>query len=98
MGRLRQTRWGHATLTDEAFPLLRCIVEHAELVSEEAVRATTKRLALENRMIVKGAGALPVATALALPENQRGKTVCIVTGSSIDTEKLSAILSDPKSD
>ena len=79
-------------ITEEVFPLLRNIVDHVELVSEDAVKATIKRLALGNRMIVEGAGALSVAAALATPEKERGKTVCVVTGGSIDTEKLVEIL------
>ncbi|MCH7591769.1 MAG: threonine/serine dehydratase [Planctomycetes bacterium] len=85
-------------MTEEVFPLLRDIVDHVELVSEDAVKATIKRLALGNRIIVEGAGALSVAAALATPANERGKTVCIVTGGSIDTEKLVAILGDQKND
>lgn len=79
-------------MTEEVFPLLRDIVDRVELVSEDAVKTTIKRLALGNRMIVEGAGALSVAAALATPANERGKTVCIVTGGSIDTEKLVEIL------
>ncbi len=79
-------------MTEEVFPLLRDIVDRVELVSEDAVKATIKRLALGNRMIVEGAGALSVAAALATPEKERGKTVCVVTGGSIDTEKLVEIL------
>lgn len=79
-------------MTEEVFPLLRDIVDRVELVSEDAVKATIKRLALGNRMIVEGAGALSVAAALAMPEEERDKTVCIVTGGSIDTDKLIAVL------
>ena len=85
-------------MTEEVFPLLREVVDRVELVSEDAVKATIKRLALGNRIIVEGAGALSVAAALATPDKERGKTVCIVTGGSIDTEKLIAILGDPKND
>ena len=81
-------------MTDEVFPILRDLVERVDLVSEKAVKATIKRLALGNRMIVEGAGALSVAAALATPADERGKTVCVVTGGSIDTGKLTAILGD----
>ncbi len=82
-------------ITEEVFPILRDLVDSVELVTEDAVKATIKRLALRNRIIVEGAAALPVAAALATPAEQRGKTVCVVTGGSIDTDKLTAILNDP---
>lgn len=81
-------------ITDEVFPLLRDLVDEVILVSEDAVRATIRRLALGNRMIVEGAGALSVAAALDTPEAKRGKTVCVVTGGSIDTAKLAELLND----
>jgi threonine dehydratase len=79
-------------ITDEMFPLLREIVDEVALVSEDDVKATIKRLALGNRMIVEGSAALGVAAALATPEDRRGRSVCIVTGGSIDADKLLAII------
>jgi threonine dehydratase len=79
-------------ITDEMFPLLKEIVDEVLLVSEEEVRATIRRLALGNRLIVEGSAALPVAAALAFPAGRRGRSVAVVTGASIDTEKLLAIL------
>ena len=72
--------------------LLREIVHEVLLVSEDDVRATIRRLALGNRLIVEGSAALPVAAALATPAGRRGRAVAVVTGASIDTEKLLAIL------
>lgn len=79
-------------ITDEMFPLLREIVDGVVLVAEDAVKATIRRLALGNRLIVEGSAALPVAAALATPEKERGTSVCVVTGGSIDTATLLAIL------
>jgi len=79
-------------ITDEMFPLLRELVDEVVLVSEEAVKATIKRLALRDKMIVEGAGALSLAAALSVPKEERGKSVCILTGGSIDSEKLVKIL------
>jgi threonine dehydratase len=79
-------------ITDEMFPILREIVHEVLLVSEDDVRATIRRLALGNRLIVEGSAALPVAAALATPAGRRGRAVAVVTGASIDTEKLLAIL------
>ncbi len=81
-------------MTEEVFSVIRDMVDDVVLVSEETVKATIRRLALQNRLIVEGSAALPVAAALATPRAQRGMTVCVVTGGSIDTDKLLAILGD----
>ena len=83
-------------MTEEVFSVIRDLVDDVALVSEDTVKATIRRLALQNRLIVEGSAALPVAAALATPRAQRGVTVCVVTGGSIDTDKLLAILSDDK--
>ena len=80
-------------ITAEAFPMLRQVVDEVVLVSEADVKRTIRRLALGNRLIVEGAGALAVAAAIARPEAERGRTVCVVTGGSIETDKLVEILS-----
>ncbi|MHC5005523.1 MAG: threonine ammonia-lyase [Planctomycetota bacterium] len=79
-------------ITDEMFPILREIVDEVVLVAEQDVRATIRRLAFGNRMIVEGSAALPVAAALATPRERRGLSVCIVTGGSIDADRLVQIL------
>ncbi len=81
-------------ITEEMFPVLRRVVDEVVLVAEETVRATIRRLALGNRMIVEGSAALAVAAALATTPARRGKTVALVTGGSIDVDKLIAILGD----
>ena len=81
-------------MTEEVFSALRDLVDDTVLASEEAVKATIKRLALGNRIIAEGSGALAVAAALAMPNRERGTTVCLVTGGSIDTEKFVRILGD----
>jgi len=79
-------------MTDEVFTVLRAIVDDGVLVSEEKVKRTVRRLALGNRLVVEPAGALSVAAALAMPEKDRGRCVCILSGGSIDTDKLLGIL------
>ena len=81
-------------ITEEVFEILREVVEDVVLVSEDSVRAAIRRLALGNRMIVEGAAALSVAAALAALPEKRGRTVCLVTGGSIDTDKLLSILAE----
>jgi threonine dehydratase len=48
-------------------------------------------LAERNRVIAEGAGAAPVAAALAGVAGAR-KVVCVVSGGNIDARKLAAIL------
>lgn len=79
-------------MTDEVFGILKEIVDDVLLVSEDTVKQTVKRLALGNRIIAEPSAALPVAAALAMPQSKRGQSVCVVTGGSIDTEKLVGIL------
>lgn len=79
-------------ITDEVFPHLQRIVDESVLVTEEAVRVTVKRLALGNRLIVEPSAALSVAAALQAEGS--GRTVCLLTGGSIDAAKLVEILAD----
>jgi len=81
-------------ITEEMFPVLREVVDEVRLVPELAVRASIRRLVLRDRLVVEGAGALAVAAALADPAAPPGRTVCLVTGGSIDTATLIDILTD----
>lgn len=81
-------------VTEEMYPVLRGVTDEVVLVPEDDVKATIKRLALGNHIVVEGSGALAVAAALATPESERGRTVCLVTGGSIATELLVSILTD----
>ncbi len=85
-------------ITEEMYPLLRQLVDEVVLVSETDVKRAIRRLALEDKRVVEGAGALPVAAALAMPKEKRGRSVAIVSGGNIDREKLTAILNDPTLD
>ncbi len=82
-------------ITDEMYPLLRQVVDNVVIISEKAVKKAMKHLTLRNKLIVEGAGALSVAAAVQEPFEKRGKSVCLLTGGSIDTDKLVAILNDP---
>jgi threonine dehydratase len=81
-------------MTDEMFPLLRDVVDEVILVSEADVISAVKRLALGNKMIAEPSGGLATAAALAMPEERRGRSVCLVTGGSIDAQKLVSILAE----
>lgn len=60
--------------------------------TDDETKAAMYRLAMKNKLVTEGAGALAVAAALALPREQRGKTVCILSGGSIDPSQLAEIL------
>ncbi|GAH70526.1 unnamed protein product [marine sediment metagenome] len=68
------------------------IVDDTVLVSEDAVKSAIRRLALRNKILVEGSGVLSVAAATGTPLSKRGKTVCILSGGSIDTRILRDII------
>ena len=76
----------------EMYPLLRELVDDVALVSEEDVKSAMRRLALRNKLVAEGAGAESLAAALAAPLEERGKTVCVISGGSISAELLMTIL------
>jgi threonine dehydratase len=79
-------------MTEEMFPLLAGLADEVVLVSEDDVRSAIRLLATANHIIAEGAGALATAAALNTPRTERGQTVCLVTGGSIDAAKLVEIL------
>jgi len=81
-------------ITEEMYPLLRELVDEVVLVSEDDVKRAIRRLALEDKIVAEGAGALPVAAALAMSKEKRGRSVAVVSGGNIDRDKLTSILSD----
>ena len=83
---------GVPLVTDEMWPLLRDTVDDTVTVSEDQVRDAIRNLALDNKLVVEGAGAAPLAAALATPVEERGLSVCVLSGGSIDGEVLAAIV------
>ena len=79
-------------MTEEMFPLLRELADGTRLVSEDDVITTIRDLAVRNKLVVEGSGALAVAAAAATPVSERGRSVAIVTGGSLDAAKLATIL------
>jgi threonine dehydratase len=78
--------------TDQLYPLLRKTVDSVAVVTEARVRETIRALAQENRLAVEGAGALALAAALDRPREERGLSVCLVTGGNIQAQLLDEIL------
>lgn len=79
-------------MTEEMFPLLRELVDEVVLVDDRVVVETVRRLALEDKLVVEPSGALAYAAALGMAEAERGVSVALLTGGSIDAGKLAGIL------
>ena len=75
------------------FPLLSKIIDEVVLISEAEARKSIKRIANQNNIVVEGSGGLSVAAALSTPKDQRGKSVCILSGSAIEPSILADIMS-----
>jgi len=80
----------------EVFEVLREVVDDVMLMSDEAAKAAVKRLALRNKVVAEPAAGLGVAAALSVPAAERGRSVCIVTGGSINPDLLAEIITDPE--
>ena len=66
------------------------MVDRVVLVSEADVRTAIAHLALNNKLVVEGSGAMSVAAALA--EERIGPVACILSGGSIGADRLANIL------
>jgi len=67
------------------------LIDGSLVADLESVARALKLMAERNRVIAEGAGACPVACALAGNAGP-GKVVCIVSGGNIDLGKLCQIL------
>jgi len=79
-------------ITEEMFPLLQRLVDRVALVSEEDVRSAIRILAVGNKMVAEPSGALATAAALALPHQERGLSVCLVTGGNLNPASFADIV------
>jgi threonine dehydratase len=77
---------------DHMLRLLQDILDDVVLVSEDMIKESIRYLATENKMFVEGAAATSLAAALDEDQGIRGNTVCILSGGSIDPEKVADIL------
>jgi threonine dehydratase len=75
------------------FERARALLDGSLVVGLEQVAAALRLLAERNRVIAEGAGACPVACALAGLAGA-GKVVCVVSGGNIDLTKLCNILTE----
>lgn len=82
---------GAKGVLDEMWPLASRLLDGACVASLSDVAAAVRLLVERNRVIAEGAGAVPVAAALA-GQGGAGKVVCVVSGGNIDAKKLATIL------
>jgi len=82
---------GSKSLLAEMWPLVRGLVDGSFAMSLEAIADAIRLLVERNRIVAEGAGATPVAAALA-GRAGTGKIVCVVSGGNIDRAKLAKIL------
>lgn len=78
---------GSGSVLPDMWPLAKQLLDGSLVMPLAAVADTVRLLAERNRVLAEGAGATPVAAALA-GKAGGGKVVCIVSGGNIDFEKL----------
>ena len=84
---------GSRFLLAEMWPLVHDVLEGSIVVSVEQIAAALRTMVERNRVVAEGAGAASVAAALTRHMADDGrKTVCVVSGGNIDTDKLATIL------
>jgi threonine dehydratase len=82
---------GSKSLLAEMWPIVRRLVDGSFAMSLEAIADAVRILVERNRVVAEGAGATPVAAALAGRAGS-GRIVCVVSGGNIDRAKLVKIL------
>ncbi len=82
---------GAPFVLSEMWPLAQRLLDGSIVMTHGDVAQAIRLLAERNRVIAEGAGATPVAAAVA-GRAGGGKIVCVVSGGNIDTAKLVTIL------
>jgi threonine dehydratase len=81
---------GSSAVLEDMWPLARRLLDGSLVCSLAEVAEAIRTLAERHRVIAEGAGATPVAAALA-GKAAGGKIACVISGGNIDFEKLSKI-------
>jgi len=76
----------------EMWKIVRSLVDGPVVAPLEEVKKAVRVLVERARVVAEGAGATPVAAALA-GQAGSGKVVCVVSGGNIDTRTLTELLS-----
>jgi len=79
------------SVLSEMWPLVSKLLDGSLVMSLEEIAEAIRMLIEYNSVVAEGAGATPVAAALA-GKAGTGKVVCVVSGGNIDADKLSTIL------
>ncbi len=79
-------------ITHNMYPMLQDLVDEVVLVSESEVKGAMRRLALSDKLVTEGAGAASLAAALKVPLSERGSSVCVVSGGSVDPLLLAELV------
>ncbi|MEM7347366.1 MAG: pyridoxal-phosphate dependent enzyme, partial [Chloroflexota bacterium] len=87
---------GSKTVFPQMLEQAQALLDDGLVASLEAVAAAVRLIAERNRIIAEGAGACPVACALADTIDET-KVACIVSGGNIDFSKLCAVLTSEAS-
>jgi threonine dehydratase len=82
---------GGKSMLPEMWPLAKRVLAGSLVVTLDDVADAVKLLVERNHVVAEGAGAVPVAAALA-GKAGKGKVVCVVSGGNIDVGKLAAVL------
>jgi threonine dehydratase len=84
---------GGRGVLDEMWPIVSSLVDGALVAPLDAVGRAVRLLVERARVVAEGAGATPVAAALALSAaSDRRKIVCVVSGGNIDSKTLIELL------
>jgi threonine dehydratase len=84
---------GGRGVLDEMWPIVSALVDGAFVATLAETRAAVRLLVERVRVVAEGAGAVPVAAALAGRAGAK-RIVCVVSGGNIDTKTLIDILSE----
>jgi len=82
---------GSPFVLSRMWPLVRALLHGSLVAPLDRVAAAVRLLAERNHVVAEGAGATPVAAALA-GHAGRGRIACVVSGGNLDADRLTAIL------
>lgn len=77
----------------KAFPVVQSLVDEIVLVDEEEIALAIVALLERTKLLVEGAGAVPLAALLSgAVKNLSGKTVCLLSGGNIDVKTIAVVV------
>jgi threonine dehydratase len=82
---------GGREVLPEMWEIVRSLIDGPLVAQLDEVKAAVRVLVERARIVAEGAGATPVAAALA-GRGGRGKVVCVISGGNIDTKTLTEVL------